>query len=83
MAVINKIKLPGYDTPFDLPGGSGASTLAGLTDTSITTPADGQGLVYDSTTSKWKNAYLSGAKYDSSNTLADIIGDVESLLAAL
>ena len=32
------------------------TNLAGLTDTTITTPADGQVLTYDSTTSKWVNA---------------------------
>lgn len=32
------------------------SDLAGLTDTTITTPVDGQILSYDSTTSKWINA---------------------------
>jgi len=31
------------------------TTLVGLTDTTITTPSDGQGLLYDSTTSKWVN----------------------------
>lgn len=36
-------------------GGGGSSTLAGLTDTTITTPTDGQFLVYDGTTSKWVN----------------------------
>lgn len=52
-----------------------------LYDASITSLSDGQVLVADS--SFWKNKYLSAAKYDSSNTLADIIGDVETLLAAL
>ena len=36
-------------------GGGGSSTLAGLTDTTITTPSDGQFLVYNGTTSKWVN----------------------------
>lgn len=35
--------------------GGGSSTLAGLTDTTITTPSDGQFLVYNGTTSKWVN----------------------------
>jgi hypothetical protein len=37
-------------------GGSGGSTtLAGLTDVSITSPTNGQPLVYNSTTTKWSN----------------------------
>lgn len=34
-------------------------TLSGLTDISITTPTDGQALIYDATTQKWKNATIS------------------------
>lgn len=37
-----------------LPGG-GSTTLAGLTDTAITSPADGQVLSFNSTTGKWEN----------------------------
>lgn len=37
-------------------GGGGSSTLAGLTDTDITTPSNGQVLTYDSTATKWENA---------------------------
>lgn len=36
-------------------GGGGASTLAALTDVSITTPASKNILVYNSSTSKWEN----------------------------
>ena len=35
---------------------SGSSSLSGLTDTTITTPTDGQVLTYDNSTSKWINA---------------------------
>ena len=35
--------------------GGGATSLAGLTDVSIVSPTNGQILVYDSSTSKWKN----------------------------
>ena len=41
-----------------LSGGSGSSTLADLTDTSITTPSNGQILKYDGTSSKWENANM-------------------------
>jgi hypothetical protein len=37
-------------------GGGGSSTLAGLTDTSISSPSSGQILAYDSSTSKWINS---------------------------
>lgn len=36
-------------------GGGGSSTLAGLTDVALTTPTDGQALIYDSATDKWVN----------------------------
>lgn len=41
-------------------GGGGSSTLSGLTDVSISSPTDGQALVYDGTLSKWKNGAASG-----------------------
>lgn len=37
-------------------GGGGSSTLAGLTDTTISSPSSGQILAYDSSTSKWINS---------------------------
>ena len=37
----------------------GANSLAGLSDTDINSPTDGQGLVYDYATSKWKNGNVS------------------------
>ena len=40
---------------YEVSGGGGSSTLADLTDTDITTPSDNQDLVYDNTSSKWKN----------------------------
>lgn len=45
-------------------GGGGSSTLAGLTDTDITTPSDGQVLTYDSTAEKWKNAAIPAQSID-------------------
>ena len=41
-------------------GGSGSSTLAGLTDVSVASPADGQSLVYNGTTSKWEPQTITG-----------------------
>ncbi|HEY8964143.1 MAG TPA: hypothetical protein VIN59_06760, partial [Alphaproteobacteria bacterium] len=42
-------------------GGGGSSTLAGLTDVDVTTPpTNGQSLVYDTTSSKWKPGTVSG-----------------------
>ena len=49
-------------------GGGGSSTLAGLNDVSISSPTDGQALIYDSATSKWKNAAGGGG----SSTLAGL-----------
>lgn len=37
-------------------GGGGSSTLAGLSDVALSSPTDGQALVYDATSSKWVNA---------------------------
>ena len=36
-------------------GGSGSSTLSGLTDTTIASPVKNQTLIYDGSTSKWRN----------------------------
>ena len=44
-------------------GGGGSSTLAGLNDVSISSPTDGQALIYDSATSKWKNAAGGGGNW--------------------
>lgn len=46
-------------------GGGGSTTLAGLTDTTITNPSDGQFLVYDSTSSKWVNETIASAESES------------------
>ena len=37
-----------------------ATTLAGLTDTSISSPENGQALIYNSTSGKWENGTISG-----------------------
>jgi len=49
-----------YIIDANLGGGGGSSTLAGLSDVSITTPSNGQVLTYDSNDSSWKNANPSG-----------------------
>lgn len=51
-------------------GGGGASSLEDLSDVAITTPTDGQALIYDSTAQKWKNA--SGGGASSLNDLTDV-----------
>ena len=43
------------DDIYEVTGGGGSSTLADLTDTYIGTQSDNQDLVYDNTSSKWKN----------------------------
>lgn len=41
-------------------GGGGSSTLAGLTDVNLSSPTDGQALVYDATNQEWVNGTVSG-----------------------
>ena len=53
-------------------GGSGATSLAELTDTSISSPTNGQVLKYNSTSSKWENANESGGGADELNDLSDV-----------
>ena len=62
---------------------AGSTTYASLSDVELASLQNGQASIYDSANAKWKNSYLSGAKYDATHTIADIIGDVESLLSAL
>ena len=45
-------------------GGGGSSTLAGLTDVDLTSPTDGQALIYDGNTSKWVNGTGGGGNAD-------------------
>lgn len=52
-------------------GGGGASTLANLTDTDITSPTDGQVLTYNGTTGKWGNQTPSGVA-------ESVVGTVEN-----
>lgn len=70
------------------------SSLAGLTDVTITSVSDGQVLKYDNATQKWVNGTGGGgATIDDTTTALDkvwssykinsLIGDVETLLAAL
>lgn len=40
-------------------GGGGSSTLSGLTDVDINSPANGEALTYDSTNAKWINSLIS------------------------
>ena len=46
---------------------SGSSTISGLTDTNVSSPANGNLLIYDATSSKWDNALLTSS--DSSVTI--------------
>ena len=41
-------------------GGGGSSTLSGLSDVTITSPTDGQGLIYDATNQIWVNGNVGG-----------------------
>lgn len=56
-------------------GGGGSSTLAGLSDVALSSPADGQILTYDSATSKWKNA--NPYSYTLPTASADTLGGIK------
>lgn len=46
---------------YDIPsGGGGSSTLYGLTDVNISSPTNGQALVYNATSQKWENQTIGG-----------------------
>ncbi len=64
------------DTTHDHPeyeGGGGASTLPELTDVTLTSPTDGQSLVYDSATQMWVNETVTGGGGgDTSQIEADV-----------
>ena len=49
------IKISGAWVEVSVGGGGGSSTLAGLTDVNLSSPTDGQALVYDANSSKWVN----------------------------
>ncbi|HXS14418.1 MAG TPA: LamG-like jellyroll fold domain-containing protein [Acidobacteriaceae bacterium] len=53
-------------------GGGGSSTLAGLSDVSISSPSNGQVLTYNSSTSKWDNAN-SGTTVATPGTISDLV----------
>lgn len=46
---------------YDIPsGGGGSSTLYGLTDVNISSPTNGQALVYNATSQRWENQTIGG-----------------------
>lgn len=59
---LTRIKIDGTDYNIS-GGGGGSSTLAGLSDVDLTTPANGEALVYDSTNQEWINAEVGNTKY--------------------
>lgn len=58
----------------------GSTTLAGDTDVAITSPTNGQALIYNSTSAKWQNTTLSGggdmlkATYDPAGVAQQLVG---------
>ena len=54
-------------------GGGGSSTLAGLTDVSLSSPTNGQVLSYNSTSQKWENANGGGGGGDTYNVYGAFI----------
>lgn len=57
-------------------GGGGSSTLAGLDDVNMSSPANGQVLKYNNTTNKWENANESGG----GGTVTDVTVDGTSVV---
>lgn len=67
-------------------GGGGSSTLAGLTDVNITTPSDGDALVYDAANDEWVNGQggggdanmteLTQAEYDALEQAGQLVEDM-------
>ena len=59
-------------TPYDASNPDGfisSAALTSLTDTTISNPAGGQGLIYDATSGTWKNASVSvNVSYDASTS---------------
>jgi len=49
------------DVEYNLTEAASGTAFEGLTDTAITTPADGAVILYDTGTSRWRDATLSGA----------------------
>ena len=63
--------LRGDGTWQDVGGGGGSSTLAGLTDVSLSSPTDGQGLIYDATNQEWVNGNVGGGGSSTLSGLTD------------
>jgi hypothetical protein len=65
--ILAKIDGSNYNTEWITNTGGGASSVAELTDVELTTLANNQILLYNSTSSKWENVdtdVLTGANYD-------------------
>ena len=52
-----------------------STDLVGLTDTTITTPTDGQILIYDATNSKWINSNFTAVSAESDTNVNDMLDD--------
>ena len=63
--------LRGDGTWQDVSGGGGSSTLAGLTDVSLSSPTDGQGLIYNATNQEWVNGNVGGGGSSTLSGLTD------------
>lgn len=59
-------------------GGGGTTTLAALTDTSISNPANGQGLIYNATSGKWENGAISDGGTASSTTYNNTVSGLNA-----
>lgn len=57
-------------------GSGGSSSLSGLTDVNLTSLADNQKLVYDSTAAKWKNLTAATVTVSASPPSSPKVGDL-------
>lgn len=54
-----------------------STTLSGLSDTTITAPSDGQGLFYDSTTSKWINSAINNSEPEDDINIINLLAEYD------
>lgn len=62
-------------------GGGGASALTDLSDVNVTSPADGEGLLYDAQNQKWVNGVISGGGSGVA-VVEEVLSNTETTLTA-
>ncbi|WP_316736273.1 hypothetical protein [Pedobacter aquatilis] len=69
---VNAIWLSNANSTGSTGGGSGVSYLSALLDTQISSPLNGQSIIYDSSLGKWKNSILFGGDYNGLTNKPDL-----------